>query len=84
MKDNSKVVVNIVTGLALGAFLGILIAPGKGRTSRRKIDLFFTNLGDSLIDNAENSLSLLGNLKDSLKYSLKENVAARKNRQLGS
>jgi gas vesicle protein len=84
MKDNSKVIVNIVTGLALGAFVGILIAPGKGRTSRRKVDLFFTNLGDSLIDNAENSLSLLGNLKDSLKYSLKENVAARKKRQLGS
>jgi gas vesicle protein len=77
MKDNSKVIVNVVTGLAVGAFLGVLLAPGKGRTSRRKVDLFFTNLGDSLVDNAENNLNLLENLKDSLKHSIRETVTAR-------
>ncbi len=81
MKDNSRVIVNIVTGLAVGAFLGVLMAPGKGRTSRRKVDLFFTNLGDSIADNAENNLNLLENLKDSLKHSLRENVAARAKRR---
>ncbi len=81
MKDNSRVIVNIVTGIVVGAFLGVLMAPGKGRTSRRKVDLFFTNLGDAIAANAENNLNLLENLKDSLKYSLRENVAARAKRR---
>lgn len=77
MKNNSKLIVNLLTGAAVGAIIGILIAPGKGRTSRRKVDLFLTNFGDSLKDNAENQLNLLDNLKDSLKYAVKERLASK-------
>ncbi len=72
MKDNSKVIVNLIAGLAVGAALGMLFAPCKGRTSRRKADLFFTNLSDTLKDNAENQYNLLDNLKDGVKYAIKE------------
>ena len=75
MKDNSKLIVNLLTGVAVGAVVGILFAPCKGRSSRRKVDLFFTNCTDTLIDNAENQYNLLDNLKDGLKYAIKERMA---------
>jgi gas vesicle protein len=75
MKNNTKLIVNLLTGVAVGAALGILLAPGKGRTSRRKVDLFLTNFGDTIKDNAENQYNLLDNLKDSLKYAIKERLA---------
>lgn len=74
MKDNSRVIVNLLAGVAVGAALGILFAPSKGRNSRRKVDLFFTNFGDTLIDNAENQYNLLDNLKDGLKFAIKERL----------
>lgn len=74
MKDNSKVIVSLLTGVAVGAALGILFAPSKGRNSRRKVDLFFTNFSDNLIDNAENQYNLLDNLKDGLKFALRERL----------
>jgi gas vesicle protein len=75
MKNNTKLIVNLLTGVAVGAAIGILLAPGKGRTSRRKVDLFLTNFGDALKDNAENQYNLLDNLKDGLKYAIKERLA---------
>jgi gas vesicle protein len=77
MKDDSKLIVNLISGLAVGAFIGLLLAPGKGKSSRNKVDLFFTNLTDTFVDHAENHLNLLGNLKDGLKYSIKQNMNAR-------
>jgi hypothetical protein len=77
MKDNSKLIANLITGLAVGTFLGVILAPCKVRSSRNKVDLFFTNLSDTFIDNAENQLNLLGNLKDGLKYSIKQNISSR-------
>lgn len=74
MKDNSKVIVTLLSGIAVGAALGILFAPSKGRNSRRKVDLFFTNFSDTLIDNAENQYNLLDNLKDGLKYAIRERL----------
>ena len=80
MKDNSKLITSLLTGLAVGAFLGVILAPCKGRSSRNKVDLFFTNLSDTLIDNAENQMNLLSNLKDGLRYSIKQNKVSRANR----
>jgi gas vesicle protein len=77
MKDNSKLIANLLTGLAVGTFLGVILAPGKGRSSRNKIDLFFTNLSDTFLINAENQLNLLGNLKDGLKYTIKQNITSK-------
>jgi gas vesicle protein len=80
MKDNSKLITSLLTGMAVGAFLGVILAPCKGQSSRNKVDLFFTNLSDTLIDNAENQINLLGNLKDGLRYSIKKNLESRANR----
>jgi gas vesicle protein len=77
MKDTSKLIANLLTGLAVGTFLGVILAPGKGQSSRNKVDLFFTNLSDTFLDNAENQLNLLGNLRDSLRYSIKQNLNAK-------
>lgn len=77
MKDNSKLIANLLTGLVVGTFLGVILAPGKGRSSRNKVDLFLTNLSDTFLDNAENQLNLLENLKDGLKYSIKQNINAK-------
>ena len=74
MKDTSKLIANVIIGLTVGTFVGMLLAPGKGRSSRNKVDLFFTNLSDTFIDNAENQLNLLGNLRDGVKYSIKQNL----------
>lgn len=74
MKDNTKVILNVLAGVAVGAALGILFAPSKGRNSRRKVDLFITNFSDTLIDNAENQYNLLDNLKDGVKYALRERL----------
>jgi gas vesicle protein len=74
MKDNSKLIANLLTGVAVGTFLGVILAPGKGQSSRNKIDLFFTNLSDTFLINAENQINLLGNLKDGLTYSIKRNI----------
>ncbi|MDB5019689.1 MAG: hypothetical protein JWQ28_816 [Pedobacter sp.] len=77
MKDTSKLIANLLTGLAVGTFLGVILAPGKGQSSRNKVDLFFTNLSDTFLDNAENQLNLLGNLRDSLRYTIKQNLNAK-------
>jgi gas vesicle protein len=74
MKDTPKLIANVIIGLTVGTFVGMLLAPGKGRSSRNKVDLFFTNLSDTFIDNAENQLNLLGNLRDGVKYSIKQNL----------
>jgi gas vesicle protein len=72
MKNNTKLIINFVTGLAIGAIAGILVAPSEGRSSRRKVDLFFTNFGDTIKDNAENQYNLLDNLAAGVKYAIKE------------
>ena len=46
MKDNTKVVVALLAGLAAGAALGILFAPSKGDETRDKLAESLKNLGD--------------------------------------
>jgi gas vesicle protein len=80
MKNNTRLIINLVTGVAIGAIAGILVAPSKGSSSRRKIDLFFTNFGDTLKDNAENQYNLLDNLAAGVKYAIKERLSEKRSR----
>jgi len=37
MKDNSKILLALLGGVAIGAAIGILLAPGKGSETRKKM-----------------------------------------------
>jgi gas vesicle protein len=45
---NSDVVVGVLSGLAVGALLGVLFAPDKGSNTRRKIAQKGTDIKDNL------------------------------------
>jgi gas vesicle protein len=48
MNNNSKILLGIIAGAAIGGALGILLAPDKGSETRRKIVEKGNDLGDSL------------------------------------
>ncbi|MXV14134.1 YtxH domain-containing protein [Hufsiella ginkgonis] len=64
MKDNTKVIVALLAGLAAGAALGILFAPDKGTETRDKLSDALKNLGDSIKDRAAEEIDHLAELKD--------------------
>lgn len=64
MKDNTKVVVALLVGLAAGAALGVLFAPDKGNETRDKLAESLKNLGESIKETATNEINNLINLKD--------------------
>lgn len=71
MKDNSKVVVALLAGLAAGAALGILFAPGKGDETRDKLTESLKNLGDSIRETAANEIDNLVSMKDKIVDNIK-------------
>lgn len=71
MKDNSKVVVALIAGLAAGAALGILFAPGKGDETRDKLSESLKNLGDSIRETAANEINNLVSMKDKIVDNIK-------------
>jgi gas vesicle protein len=48
---NSDIVVGVLSGLAVGALLGVLFAPDKGSNTRRKIAQKGTDIKDNLKGN---------------------------------
>ncbi len=74
MKDNSKVIVALLVGLATGAGLGILFAPDAGDETRTKINETIKNLSDSIKETVtaeiENLVSLKNKLVDNIKTRL--------------
>ena len=71
MKDNSKIVVALLAGLAAGAALGILFAPGKGDETRDKLSESLKNLGDSIRETAANEINNLVSMKDKIVDNIK-------------
>ena len=74
MKDNSKIVVALLAGLAAGAALGILFAPGKGDETRDKLSESLKNLGDSIRETAANEINNLVNIKDKIVDNIKTKI----------
>ena len=71
MKDNTKVVVALLAGLAAGAALGILFAPDAGNETRDKLNESLKNLGDSIKETAAAEIDNLTGLKDKVLNNLK-------------
>ena len=74
MKDNTKVVVALLAGLAAGAALGILFAPSKGDETRDKLAESLKNLGDSIKETAAAEIDNLVGLKDKIVDNLKSKI----------
>jgi gas vesicle protein len=71
MKDNTKVVVALLAGLAAGAALGILFAPNKGDETRDKLAESLKNLGDSIKETAAAEIDNLVGFKDKIVDNIK-------------
>lgn len=71
MKDNTKVVVALLAGLAAGAALGILFAPSKGDETRDKLSESLKNLGDSIKETAAAEIDNLVGFKDKIVDNIK-------------
>jgi gas vesicle protein len=74
MKDNSKVVVALLAGLAAGAALGILFAPDKGNETRDKLSESLKNLGDSIRETAATEIDNLVGMKDKIIGNIKTKI----------
>ena len=74
MKDNTKVVVALLAGLAAGAALGILFAPNKGDETRDKLAESLKNLGDSIKETAAAEIDNLVGFKDKIVDNIKTKI----------
>jgi gas vesicle protein len=71
MKDNTKIVVALLVGVAAGAALGILFAPEKGAETRDKLSESLKNLGESIKETAAAEINNLINFKEKVVDSIK-------------
>lgn len=56
MSNNTKIVIALLAGAAVGATLGILFAPESGSETRERLTKALKDLGDSIQDLAESGL----------------------------
>ncbi len=53
MASNSKVLLALLTGAAVGSALGLLLAPASGKQSRKRISDTAQDLSDKILQKAE-------------------------------
>lgn len=74
MKDmnTGKVVLGVLTGVAVGAILGILFAPEKGSDTRANIAKKTSDVGDDIKSKFEDMFASLNHKLDGLKSNANE------------
>lgn len=59
MNNNSKTIAALIAGLAAGAALGILFAPGKGDETQDRLSQALADLKDKIVDSAMQGIEKL-------------------------
>jgi gas vesicle protein len=72
MNDTTKILAAFAVGALVGAAVGILFAPDKGSETRRKIGKEGKKIADSVKDTLLAGKEKLGNLKEGIRQSVKE------------
>ena len=67
MNNVSKIGVALLAGVAIGAVIGIMLAPEKGAETRSTLKKLLKDCGGKLTDLSEEEANKLGKLKDTLK-----------------
>jgi gas vesicle protein len=70
MNDVSKIGVALLAGVAIGAVMGILLAPDRGAETRTKLKDLLKDLGGKIKDFSEEESEHLQQLKSSLEAEL--------------
>lgn len=66
MNNHSKVLIALAAGVAVGAVLGVLLAPGKGSDTRKKIFDEGKKMSGDLKNRFKKGLEKLNDLKEDL------------------
>lgn len=74
MSDNSKIVVALLAGVAVGAAVGILFAPERGSETRDRLSNALKDLGNSIKDLAAEGLDNLDEAKDKIAGEVKSKM----------
>ncbi len=74
MRDNTKILIALLAGMAAGAALGILFAPEKGSDTRDKLSDSLKNLGDSIKDRAAEEIENLSEFKEQVVENIRSKI----------
>lgn len=75
MNNNSKTIAALIAGLAAGAALGILFAPGKGEETQDRLSQALANLKDKIVDSAMQGIEKLTAVSEKLSEKVQDNFA---------
>ena len=74
MSDNSKIIVALLAGVAVGAALGLLFAPESGKETRDRLGKTLKDLGDTIKDLSDEGLDNLSDAVEQVSDNVKSKV----------